>query len=381
MSNDILLILCFVAFLAGQLFHSICAGIASPAVPNVLAPTGWSLPSVVIIVWAVLLVHDAVILTVVWYYLKARHMARKTTDMVSRIRLLLRIPLLLPPTASPRRLLLLPPPPSLVSPSLSLVVNIAYLARRWVFAIPRPIGSRWLTVPRPLRALLAPQGNALVVQLAWTAIASFKAVKVAAKTYEGLVLNTVDLLNLSIVIQRPLRAPSVWRVRIFPSLRVYQDLTSMFHVINGALAARKALKPPPQDDHQDDSVTLISDSDSGFLSSSSPPSPLSTSLSPWTLTSSSSGIPSIRPLQDVRYTSRGPRRFFFTVLAGFQDPYYGPLPADGYSPRHLFVYRRGSCPATSAQDGHRGGHLHLHQGAGGHFLPRVRRGGAAGHAV
>ncbi|KAJ7646524.1 hypothetical protein FB45DRAFT_1051196 [Roridomyces roridus] len=254
MSNDILPILCFVAFLVGQLFNSICAGIASPVVPNVLSPTGWSLSSVVMIVVVTLLVHDAVILTAVWYYFRARHMACKT-DMASRIRLLFRIPLLLPPTANPRRLLL-PPPPSLVSPSLSLVVNIAYLARRWVFA---PIGSGWLTVPRSQRALPAPHGNALVVQLAWKAIVSFK---VAAKTYEGVVLNTFGLLNLSVVVRRPLRAPSVWRVRILPSLGLYQDLNDILLIVDSALAAWKALKPPPQDVHQDDSVTLIGDSES-----------------------------------------------------------------------------------------------------------------------
>ncbi|KAJ7646537.1 hypothetical protein FB45DRAFT_177504 [Roridomyces roridus] len=396
MSNDILLILCFVAFLAGQLFNSICTGIAGPVVPSVVAPTGSPLSSVVMTVVAVLLVHDAVILTAVWYYFKSRHMACKTTDMASRIRLLLRTPLLLPPAPSPRRRLL-PPPPSLVSHRPLLVVNIAYLARRWVFVVPRPVGSRWLMVPRLSRALLAPQGNDFVVQLAWKAIASFKAVKVAAKTCEGVVLNTFDLLNLSVVVQRPLRAPSIWRVRILPSLWLYQDLTGILLLVNSALAARKALKPPLQDVSQDDSVTSLAMASSwspatiSSFPSSSPVSPLLTSLFPRTLISSSSGNPSIQPLPDARYTSRGPR-YFFTAIAGFQDPYYGPLPADGYLSRFLFVYRRGSRPTASArrqdtciclspEDGHRGGHLHLHQGAGGRLLPGVRRGGAAGHAV
>ncbi|KAJ7639457.1 hypothetical protein FB45DRAFT_427213 [Roridomyces roridus] len=322
MSNDIVLLYCFIAFVVGQLFNSVCLGLASPVVPVVppppASPVGWSLPAVIVIVLATLVVHDAFVFASLWLYLEPRRLARQKTAMASRALLPARLlQLFVRPPRSPRRLLLLPSPPTLTSLRPTLVVNIAYLARRSVlFAAP----TWWLTVPRARRVLRAPEDNNVMLQLVRKALASLKAVKLAVKTFEDVKITQYDLVNLGVVIYRPLRVPSVWRVRVFP--RVQQELTTrILLLVSDALAVHKTSKLATGAfpyDQQDDSRTLVEDDDASVdafdelkvlkSGSAAPASDLQVvAYSPLAaLFQKTKAKDGLSPVQDVEATSKDP---------------------------------------------------------------------------
>ncbi|KAJ7111920.1 hypothetical protein C8R44DRAFT_856512 [Mycena epipterygia] len=86
MQSSILLILCFISFLSGQLFNSFCSKVAANvkveivAIVPVAATSTFSLGALVWIIVCVLIVHDVLIVLVIRHLSLARGSARKTSQ-------------------------------------------------------------------------------------------------------------------------------------------------------------------------------------------------------------------------------------------------------------------------------------------------------------
>ncbi|KAJ7610911.1 hypothetical protein FB45DRAFT_941993 [Roridomyces roridus] len=234
------LLLVFIAFLAGQLFNAVCSGLAHPQAVNsaLAAPDGWSLSSVIVLVVVVLLVHD---LAIVWWLFSTRR-NKKSSSPSTTLLLPCRLPLLLLP---PKPLLLLPPP---ADPNPRLVIRLSI--PRWMISL------RVYFAPLPQRALMAHQGNWLVVGIVWQALAAIKASRPELVKYEhGL------RLVMKTVIPRPLGLRGVYRGRVVRLPRVLLAQQDLLHIVGGALAIIKASKVKALPGmHQEDSATLVDES-------------------------------------------------------------------------------------------------------------------------
>ncbi|KAJ7628837.1 hypothetical protein FB45DRAFT_1059517 [Roridomyces roridus] len=207
MSSTLIVILCFFSFLAGQAFQSTCDGLANPTPADGVLPAGpigWSFSSVVLVL--VLLVHDIVIASIVWYILGKRFFrVRKTTDWALSQRFI-----------GALIYLLLPPP----------IVTL------WRMFVPRPIG--WLTgighiqIHRPRRVLIGPSNSDFIVKVVRQALATLKMQTSLVKGFKpdyGLKALPMGLCKLG-NIPRPLRALGAFPGRVFrpPRSLVRRDL-------------------------------------------------------------------------------------------------------------------------------------------------------------
>ncbi|KAJ7611020.1 hypothetical protein FB45DRAFT_942290 [Roridomyces roridus] len=218
-------LLVFIAFLAGQLFNAVCSGLAHPQAVNI----------------AVLVIHDLVILALVWWLFTRRN--HKSPIPSTTLLLPCRPPLLLPPKP---RLLLLPPP--VPSPGLNIRLPIP----RWMFSL------QVYFAPRPQRAVMAHQGNQLIVGIVWQALATIKAHKLEK-------MQVVKHEYPWRSIPRPLGFRGIHLGPVFrlsPSLLAPQDISRILDLVGTTLVGLRTstiLKTVAWT-LQDDSVTLVNES-------------------------------------------------------------------------------------------------------------------------
>ncbi|KAJ7610983.1 hypothetical protein FB45DRAFT_942217 [Roridomyces roridus] len=222
------LLLVFIAFLAGQLFNAVCSGLAHPQAVNIV----------------VLLVHDLAIAGIVWWLFSTRR--NKKSSSPSTTLLPYRLPLLLLP---PKPLLLLPPP---AGPNPRLVIRLSI--PRWMISL------RVYFAPRPQRALMAHQGNRLIVGIVWQALAAIKAHKLEK-------MQVVKHEYPWRSIPRPLGFRGIHLGPVFrlsPSLLAPQDISRILDLVGTTLLGLRTstiLKTVAWT-LQDDSVTLVNESPS-----------------------------------------------------------------------------------------------------------------------